>query len=244
MKRIAITAASLVLALSPALALAQDAADPARLAAARTTVDFIFPNGTYARVMDKTMDSIMGSMLQSTQQIPLRDLAAMSGKSDEELAALGNGTLKEVMAILDPAFEQRMSLAMRAMMGEMAKLMTQTEPAVRDGLASAYAKRYNATQLAELNTFFATPTGRAYAADSMVIFMDPDVMKKMQEFVPTMMKAMPAIVEKAKAATASLPEPRKPQDLSPPERTRLAKLLGIPEDELDSSRAGGLVPAD
>jgi len=115
---------------------------------------------------------------------------------------------------------------------------------VREGLASAYAKRFTATQLTELNSFFATPTGKAYAADSMVIFMDPEVMKKMQEFVPTMMKAMPAIVDKAKTASASLPEPRKLQDLSPSDRARLAKLLGIPEDQLDSSRAGGLVPAD
>jgi len=242
MKRL--TTAAIALALAAAPAFAQDAPDPARLAAARTTVDAIFPNGTYARVMDKTMDSIMGSMMQSAQQIPLRDLAAMSGRSDADLAGLGDGTLKEVLAILDPAFDQRMDRTMRVMMGEMGKLMTQAEPAMRDGLASAYAKRFTAPQLAELNAFFATPTGKAYAADSMVIFMDPEVMKKMQEFVPAMMKAMPAIVDKAKAATAGLPEPRKPRDLSKAERERLAGLLGIPESELDASRAGGLVPVN
>ena len=52
------------------------------------------------------------------------------------------------------------------------------------------------------------------------------------EMMPAMMKQMPAITQKLKQAMAGLPEPRKPEDLSPAEKTRLAELLGVPEEQL------------
>ncbi|MCB2080193.1 MAG: DUF2059 domain-containing protein [Novosphingobium sp.] len=248
MKRLKTLLAATALAALPLAAQAEDsgpALDPTRLKAAEATVDYVFPTGTYARIMDKTMESVMGSVMKGAFDIPLRDLAAMSGKSDEELQKLGNSTLSEIMAILDPVYEERMGLTSRVMMTEMGKLMTQFEPSIRDGLSRAYAKRFDAEQLADLNRFFATPTGKAYAADSMIIFMDPEVMSKMQEFMPVMMKQMPALMGKVKDAVKDLPKPRKPSDLAPEERGKLADLLGVPETELDDNTRGfGLEAAE
>jgi hypothetical protein len=122
--------------------------------------------------------------------------------------------------------------ATRVMMAEMGTLMADFEPAIRDGLARAYAKRFTPKQLGELNRFFATPTGKAYAADSMVIFMDPEVMTAMTQAMPVMTKQMPAIMSKVEAATADMPPARKPEELNPEERSRLAELLGVPEDQI------------
>lgn len=211
-----------------------DAADLARLAAAQQTVDYIFPTGTYARMMGEVMDKMMDSILDSTMRMPLRDLADVSGIETDRI---GEGSLAEMMEIYDPAYQERMRLSTRTMMAEMSTLMSRFEPDIRSGLASAYAKRFNAAQLGDLNRFFATPTGKAYAADSYIIMMSPEVMEKMQAFMPQMMQAMPAIVEKVKSATEKLPKPRTYADLSDAEKAKLAKILGISPQELEEQEA-------
>ena len=252
MRKLALSLA-LALPAAPALAQTPPAPPPAaapvdapidsgRLAAAEITVAHVFPDGTYARIMDKSMDMVMSSMMDSVGKMSLRDVAAMGGMSEEQLAKVGPGTLNELMAIYDPVYEQRMQLTMRVMMGEMGTMMTRFEPAIRDGLAQAYARRFTAVQLAEMNAFFATPTGKAYAAEAMVIFMDPAVMAKMQEFLPVLTRQMPAIMGKVQAATAALPKPRKPDELSDGERKRIAELLGTPAGDAGDGRGFGLAP--
>jgi hypothetical protein len=208
--------------------------DPARLAVARQTVDYVFPAGTYARLMDGTLDKMMDALMDSTMRLPIKDLAGMTGVDAD---TLGEGSLAEMMEIYDPAYKERTRLSTRAMMAEMTTLMTTFEPAIRDGLASAYAARFDAAQLAELNRFFATPTGKAYAADSYLVMMSPEVMEKLQAFMPQMMKAMPTMIEKVKAATAGLPAPRTYEDLSDADKDKLAKVLGIPREQLDENEA-------
>lgn len=105
-----------------------------------------------------------------------------------------------------------MRITNKVMMGEMGAIMSKVEPAVRDGLANAYARKFTAAQLRDLNRFFETPTGRFYAAESMMLFMDPEVMKSSMAMVPDLMKAMPAIGEKVKQATAHLPPPPNEQE--------------------------------
>ncbi|MGG2005340.1 DUF2059 domain-containing protein [Novosphingobium resinovorum] len=141
----------------------------------------MFPLGTYGRIMNGTMDKMMDSIMDSMMQMPLKDLAGISGVDTEKL---GSGTMAQIMEIYDPAFKQRMSATTRTMMTDMMGLMTQFEPDIRDGLASAYAGRFDAKQLQEMNAFFATPTGKAYAADSYIIMMSPEVMNRMQALMP------------------------------------------------------------
>ncbi len=228
-------------AAEPAPAVAAASADPARLAAARQTVDYIFPLGTYARLMNGTMDKMMDSIMDSTMQMPVKDLTGISGVDTDKL---GSASLAEIMAIYDPAYKERMRVSTRTMMAEMSMLMTEFEPEIRDGLATAYAIRFDAGQLRDLNTFFATPTGKAYAAESYMIMMSPEVMSKMQAFMPKFMQMMPTIVEKTKAATAQMPPPRHYGDLSDAEKGKLAKVLGISRKELDKSEAAKAAPGE
>ncbi|EIZ78877.1 hypothetical protein WSK_2420 [Novosphingobium sp. Rr 2-17] len=209
-------------------------ADPARLAAARRTVDYVFPLGTYARLMNGTMDKMMDSLMDSMMDMPVKDLAGIGGVDTPNLGA---ATTAQIMEIYDPAYRERLHLATRTMMAEMSTMMTQFEPDIRDGLAGAYAARFDARQLADLNAFFATPTGKIYAADSYLIMMSPEVMTKMQKFTPQLMQQIPGIVEKVKAATASLPPMRKYSDLSEAEKVKMAKILGIERSALDKTEA-------
>lgn len=221
-------------AAEPAQGLAAADLDPARLAAARQTVDYIFPAGTYGRIMSGTMDQMMDSIMDSTAQMPIKSLTAMSGF---DTSKLGSASIAEIMEIYDPAYKERMRIVTRTMMADMTRLMTQFEPEIRDGLAHAYASKFDARQLGEMNAFFATPTGKAYAADSYLIMMSPEVMAKMQAFMPRLMQQMPAIMEKVKAATDKLPPVRQYADLGEAEKDKLATLLGISRADLEKDEA-------
>ncbi|MGF7155954.1 DUF2059 domain-containing protein [Novosphingobium gossypii] len=236
--RFILTAGAALLACSSPVLAAETASvaplDPARVAAAKQTVDFVFPLGTYARMMNGTMDKMMDSIMDSMMQMPLKDLVGVSGIETDKL---GSATTAQIMEIYDPAYKQRMQITTRTMMTDMMALMTQFEPDIRDGLTSAYAGRYDAKQLQEMNAFFATPTGKAYAADAYIIMMSPEVMAKMQQAMPRLMQAMPAIVEKVKAASGSLPAPRTYADLSNAEKDKLAGLVGVSRKDLDKAEA-------
>jgi hypothetical protein len=262
MIRRALKTQALVLALAPLAAQAQTAPpppaqaapaatpeaapqiDPARMAAARVTVDHIFPLGTYARLMGAPMDKMMQNLMGGMGQMPVRELAAMSGANAAELAKLNKTTVNDIMAIYDPAYQQRMTIVMHTMIGQMSGLMSQIEPGIREGLAQAYANRFTADQLADMNRFFDTPSGHAYADNAMALQMDPAVMAKMQGFMPMMVKQMPEIMKKVEEATATLPKPRKWQDMTPAQRKELARLLGVTESQMDAhARATAQAPA-
>lgn len=215
-----------------ALAAAEAPIDPARLDAANAVVDHIFPTGTYARMMNGSFQAMMKSAMNGAGELPLRQLAEIAGASQDEVSKLADGTLNQMMEIYDPAYKQRMGAMMDAMNGELGKLMTTFEPAMREGLAQAYAKHFSVEQMGDLNRFFDTPTGKAYAADSMLLFMDPAVMERMQKAMPEILKQMPTMIKAMEAATANLPKPKQYKDLTPAERTKLAKLLGITDAQL------------
>jgi hypothetical protein len=238
-----------VLALSiatPQLALAQgvpaptvssEPIDPARLEAAQRVVIRILPDGTYAKIMAASMDLIMKSATDAIGNMPLAQLAQIGGLEQEEVARLGDGKLKELMAIIDPAFDQRTNLMMKSMMGSMTEMMTAMEPSVRVGLNRAFARRYSLDQLNDLNRFFDTPTGQKYAADTMLIYTDPEVMAAMQAMMPKLMEQMPEMMREMQAETAALPKPREWEDLSRADREKFAGLLGTTVSAIESDRA-------
>lgn len=227
---------ALALLVAPA-AQAQSAPDAARVAAARPVVDKIFPVGTYRRMMDGTMSKMMDSMMDGVMKMPIAQFARIGGVPEEKLAALDEGSMEQISAIIDPNFRQRTKLGMDAMMGSMVDMMDGFEPKVRDALTRAYARKFDGRQLSQLAAFFKTPTGDLYARESMMMFMDPEIMGEMQALMPEMMKKMPEMAAKAEAATKSLPPPRKIAELSQEERGKLAKLLGVKASDLKDGAA-------
>jgi hypothetical protein len=216
---------------------AQTAPDAARVAAAQPVVDKIFPVGTYRRMMEGTLSKMMDSMMDGVMKMPIAQLARIGGVPQEKLAGLNQSSMEQVSAIVDPHFRERTTLGMNAMMASMTEMMDGFEPKVRDALTRAYARKFDGRQLAELAAFFRTPTGDLYARQSMMMFMDPEIMSEMQALMPEMMKKMPEMAAKAEEATKKLPPPRKIADLSPEERGKLAKLLGVKASDLKDNAA-------
>ncbi|WP_333573338.1 DUF2059 domain-containing protein [Sphingomonas sp.] len=205
--------------------------DPARLAVARELADKLIPQGMYQRMMGENLNRMMETMLGSAGELPLRDFAQMGGLTEEDVAALGQTTLREVMEIYDPYWKERQQRMMRLMMAEMGKLMSTLEPKVRVAIARAYAREYTLPELQDFQRFFATPAGTHYARSSMELMMGPDMAQTMAEAMPEIMKQMPALVQAAQAGTKDLPPPRKPEDLTPEQREKILKLLGTKAEQ-------------
>ena len=212
---------------------AQDAApagvalEPVRLDSAQKTVDHVFPEGTYARIMKGSMDAVLGTVLDSVSAMPVQQIAAMAGMTQGEVDQLGETTLAEIMEIYDPAYRQRMEVTMRVIMEHMTGVMGKLEPEMRAGLARAYASRFTEAQLGELNSFFATPTGTLYAGQSMMIFRAREAMQWRQKKLPVLRDQLPGTQFAAIPPTADLPPPRSLCDLTEAEQAKLAKLLGV-----------------
>lgn len=181
--------------------------DPVRLAAARPVVEKLWPRGTYRRMMDGVMSGMMQQVMNQMFDMPARDFATAGGASTESTDAIGDKTMGELISQADPHFRERTTIATDVMLKEMIPLIEKLEPAIRDALAVVYARKFSSAQLADLNGFFATPSGQAFAGEFMMTFVDPELTGQMQAFVPELIATMPAIMTKVAAATAHLPPP-------------------------------------
>lgn len=177
-------------------------ADSARLAAADRVVAKLVPQGTYMRMMRDNFPQIMEAMIAQMSGMTAADLGEKdkSGKSLAQLAAEK-----------DPSFRDRMTIMTRVMGEEFGTLMDRLEPRVRVALGKAFARRFTLQQLTDMDAFFATPSGAAFAKDYLLTFMDPEMMQEMSAFTPEMMRAMPAIMKRVEKETAHLPPPPKPE---------------------------------
>jgi hypothetical protein len=191
----------------PCAAIAQVApqtapADPARLALAQKVVAKLVPQGIYLRMMRDTIPQMMDSMIAQMSGLTAADL----GEKDKS-----GKTLQQIAAENDPAFRERMTIMTRVMGEELGTLMDRLEPRVRVAVSKAFARRFTIQQLGDMDLFFATPSGSAFAKDYLLTFMDPEMMQEMSAFTPEMMRAMPAIMKRVEKETAHLPPPTTPK---------------------------------
>ena len=199
-------------ATSAAPAAPATAIDPQRLALARVVADHLFPAGTYQKMMSGSMDGMMDAMMGSMMDMELGDMLPPGSEAERETEReTANKTMRELAAAEDPHFEERMRITNKVLTGQMGTIMSRFEPQVRDSLARTYARKFSLEQLGELNRFLDTPTGRAFGAESMMIWMDPEIMSSIMKAAPDLMKEMPAVMEKVQAATAHLPPPPTPE---------------------------------
>jgi len=177
-------------------------ADAARSTVAAKVVEKLVPKGIYLRMMRDAFPQMMDAMI-----------AQMSGMTPADLGEKdGSGkTIEQIAAEKDPAFRERMKIMTRVMSEEMGNVMDKLEPRVRTALGKAFARRFTLQQLGDMEAFFATPSGAAFAKDYLMTFMDPEMMQEMSASAPEMMRAMPAIMKRVEKETAHLPPPPSPK---------------------------------
>ncbi len=206
-----------------------------RLPAAMIVVTKLFPKGTYARMMDESMAPMMEAMMGGVGANSALALSQMTGLNPLDLAQLDDDRLSKAVGLLDPAATERNQAMTDTMLTLISEVVIDIEPAYRAGLARAYAVRFSNDELLDLAAYFETETGKKYAAESFMIFADPQVMSAMNEVMPAMMERMPDIMSAATALEENFPPARSFSDLNDAERAQLADLLGVSKDELAES---------
>ena len=184
--------------------------EPARLALARTTMDGFMPAGSYGRMMNVLTDNAMNHVYGRLMGMTGTELSNAIGLplSSGPNAGL---TLREQASKGDPMFDARIKAYVAAFKDETMMSMAIIEPKMREGMARAMARRFNALQLAELNRFFATETGRAFGQDMMLLWIDGDVFRSMFAAMPELMRSMPQSAKRFAAIDQQYPWPKKPE---------------------------------
>ncbi|MEP3422725.1 MAG: DUF2059 domain-containing protein [Erythrobacter sp.] len=206
-----------------------------RLPAAMLVVSKLFPKGTYARMMDESMAPMIDAMMGDLGGNSAIALSQLTGLSPLDLSNLDAERLAKAVALLDPAAEERNSAMSRLMLTQIGEIMLEIEPAYRAGLARAYAVRFTNDELMDLSAYFETDVGKKYAAESFLVFADPQVMSSMNDMMPAMMERLPAIMSATASIESDFPSGRSFSDLSGAEQSQLADLLGVTKGELAQS---------
>jgi hypothetical protein len=173
---------------------------PQRLALARSTASGVFPAGTYAALFEEMLGGLTDRFLSMNPA----DFASKDSKPGSATTT----SMRDAMAKGDPHFDERMRIARRVIGEELVKISALMEPKLREGLARSLARRFDERQLADINSFLATDSGRAFGAQTMKMWIDPDVMGSMFQTFPDMMTAVPGAVQRLEAETAHLPKPK------------------------------------
>lgn len=206
----------------------------ARLPAAQALVLQVMPDGFYAELMRKTMGSVLDPILSMIAGPEGADLvlAKRLAVDPDTFEGIDEAVKMEIVTILDPGYTERGKVMTEAFTTAMSGAFAQIEPPMRDGLARAYAVRFDEQQLADIAAFFATDTGALYANESMALFADPQVMSASMQAMPAMMGSFTNMETLITEAMNSLPAERGYNDLSDADRARLGELLGLSGDDL------------
>jgi hypothetical protein len=181
-------------------------ADPApqRLTLSKVAVQGLFPDGSYARMMDGMMSGLVERVLNMSEADFER-----KGKGGKPPSTM---TFRQDLAKDDPAFEERYKIIRRVLGEEMVKIGAIIEPKMRDGLARSMARRFDEKQLADINAFLATDSGKAFGRQSLALWFDSDVMRGIFASFPDLIPVLPGVIERIEAETAHLPKPKKKTD--------------------------------
>jgi len=212
--------------------------DPARLELAKVTAAKLLPDGTFGRMMNDMFGKMLTPILDMIPGLTDEEIAKTTGASEEAVAALSEEQKAAVTQIIDPNHKERGKQVIDVLQSIISEAMAAIEPAVRTGMARAYARKFTAPQLANVNGFFDTPTGSAFAQEIYPLQADPEVMQAAFKALPAMLASFGGGNEaKFKAKFEDLPKQRELKDLSESEMQQLAGLLSVEVKALEEHRA-------
>ncbi|HEX7850037.1 MAG TPA: DUF2059 domain-containing protein [Sphingomonas sp.] len=137
---------------APAAAVAAPV-EPARLTAARKLIDEILPPEKRDAMIDAMIRPMMANLRDSMAQSP--DMAALF----QQHPAMRD----QMLQFLDGETERSLRVA------------HETMPALFDAMAIAYARQFTLDQLADMERFFTSPTGKIYMERVPAVMADPAV---------------------------------------------------------------------
>jgi hypothetical protein len=210
--------------------------EPARLTLAQQTMGALIPAGS----LEKMIDNLYGKMFKTIMaelggQSDLM-LSIKTGVESDKIATLDEATKNKIADMFDPHRKDRENQITRVLRPLISEALTDMERPMRDGMAKAYARKFSAAQLADLNGFLVTPTGSLYASEWMALQADPEVMV-------AVMKALPPLITKfmdrgpqIEKDMKDLPKEKQLSDFSDKELASLARLMKVEAKVLKEQR--------
>ncbi len=209
---------------------------PAQLALAQTTTTALIPPGSLEKMLDNLYGKLFKGLLGEFGGQSDMMLSIKTGIESDKIAALDDKSKAAIADLFDPYRKQREDQIMTVVKPLISEALSDLEGPMRNGLAHAYARKFSAAQLGEMNAFFATPTGKAYSAEWMALQADPEVMLAMIKAVPPLVGKFidrgPEIEGKFKA----LPKEKQLADMSDAELAKLARLMKVDVKTLKENR--------
>jgi len=214
-----------------------------RLPAAQAIVAKIVPPGTMGEMMNSMFSGMLGPIMDLAAQPSNSEVAKQLGLESWEIV-LDAEQSAEVLALLDPVWRERQERTMAATQVAIGKMMTTMEPILREAMAQLYAINFEARELADIDAFFSTESGAAYARKSFTMASDPRMMGAMMQAMPEMMGSVAEIEAEMAAAVADLPPARTYADLDAAQRERLAELTGLDQAAIEEGMARAAAGGD
>ncbi len=209
---------------------------PAQLALAQQTTGALVPPGSLEKMIDNLYGKLFKGILGEMGGMSDLMLSIKTGVESEKIAALDEQSKTAIADLLDPYRQQREDQVMTVIKPLISEALRDMEAPMRSGMAQAYARKFTAPQLTDMNGFFATPAGAAYTSEWMALQADPQVMLAMIKAVPPLvtkfMDRAPAIEKDMK----ELPKEKQLSDLSDAELNKLAKLMKVDVKVLKEQR--------
>lgn len=210
--------------------------EPARLTLAQQTMGALIPAGS----LEKMIDNLYGKMFKTIMaelggQSNLM-LSIKTGVESDKIATLDEATKNKIADMFDPHRQEREDQITRVIKPLISEALTDLERPMRDGMAKAYARKFSAAQLTDLNSFLATSTGRLYASEWMALQADPEVMVAVMKALPPMVTKFMDRGPQIEKDMKELPKEMQLSDFSDKELASLAKLMKVDVKVLKEQR--------
>lgn len=212
------------------------AIEPARLTLAQATTAALVPPGSLERMIDNLYGKMFASFMKEMSGSSGTMISIKTGVDSDRIEALDEKTKATIADLFDPHRKQREDQITKTIKPLLSEALADIERPMQGGLAKAYARKFTAAQLTELNGFFATPTGKAYAHEWMALQADPEVMLAMVKAVPPLVTKFMDRGPEIEADMKDLPKERGLEDFSEAELKKLARLMKVSVKELKEHR--------
>lgn len=204
----------------------------ARLPLARRVVERIMPPGVLGEALGGMFDGMLGPLLEgAANPQPAEVVAELLGMQGTDLD-LSEAEAARAAQLLDPAWQERRRREVEAAPALLGAMMGAMEAPLRDAMTELYAIHFSQGELADIDAFFATPSGAAYARQSYAMTSDPRLSAAMISQMPLLFSSAQSIEQQLAEMTADLGPKRTFADLSANERKALADMLGWTVEEL------------
>ncbi|WP_447756506.1 DUF2059 domain-containing protein [Sphingopyxis fribergensis] len=210
--------------------------EPARLALAQKAMGALIPSGSLEKMMDnlygKMFKTLMGEFGGQSDMM----LSIQTGVESDKIATLDEATKGKIADMFDPHRKEREDQITKVVKPLISEVLGDMEPPMREGMSKAYARKFTAAQLTDLNSFLATPTGTVYASEWMAVQADPEVMLSIIKAIPPLVNKFVDRAPEIEKDMKDLPKEKQLSDFSDKELASLAKLMKVDVKVLKDQR--------